>query len=134
MSSLLSVKTSSTLGEVFVTDGGVESALMLQEGKDTRSHNKEDGLEVEMAETKVPTKKFLLRCSQIDVGVTDNRKSHRKGFDCLVGIFRAMDWTSQKVVGQIDTNRHRGPSRIRLDAAETEFMRLNQDSLIRISL
>ena len=67
-------------------------------------HDKEDALEAEMAETKVPTKKFFLRFSQIDVGVTDNRKSCRKSFDCLVGILRAMYWTGRKVVGGIDTN------------------------------
>ena len=132
---MFSVKASGTLWEVFeVTDRGVELTLVLRNGKDTRSHDKEDVLEVEMAETKMPMEKFLLRFSQIDIGVTDNRKSHRESFNCLMGIFRMMYWTSRKVVGRINMNQYRGPSRIRLDAAEMEFMRLNQDSLIRISL
>ena len=108
---MLSVEASSTLGEVFeITDRGVESALVLRDSKDTRAHDKEDPLEVEMAETKMPSKKFLLRLSEVDVGVTDNRKGRRKSFDCLVGILRAMYWTSWKIVGRIDANRHRGSS------------------------
>ena len=71
---LLAMKASSTLGELFeVTDSSVESALVLGHCQDTGLHDKEDALEVEMAETKVPMKKFFLRFREIDIGVTDNR-------------------------------------------------------------
>ena len=45
---------------------------MLGHCKGTGSHDKEDALEVEMAEAKVPTKELFLWFREINVGVTDN--------------------------------------------------------------